>query len=101
MRPIEFIQSIDRALVAEDLKNNQTHDPYSAAGDFTVKHLQEETLHKQTSVNETEAEEAIHPDDKKKDSQSHRRESLKKDSGEEPILESQEPDKGALLDLLG
>ena len=100
MRPIEFIQSIDRSLVAEDLKNNPTHDPYSAAGDFTVKHLQEETLHKQTSVNETEAEEAIHPDDKKKDTP-HRHTSLKKDSEEEPVLESQEPDKGAFLDLLG
>ena len=101
MRPMEFIQSIDRSNLVEELKHDQAHDPHAPLGDLAVKQLQEETIRKQTSVNHAEAEEEIHPDDKKKDNQERRSGTSEKNQENSDPVESREPDKGSHLDLLG
>ena len=102
MRPIEFIQSIDRQAAAEQVQRAQSHDPKDVTGDLTVRQLQEETKIKEVSVNEADPKNIINPDDSKKNEETpdkSRKEKKEKTSENKDHLE-QDPDKGQKLDIV-
>jgi len=104
MQPIELIHSVERTNVAKNVQSQHLNDAVKASED-AAKHIQDEVVLQKTSVTNTNKEEALDPDEKKKQLLQKRKDGKRdpnqKESGspENPSSQSEDEDRGAILDL--
>ncbi|MBN2144669.1 MAG: hypothetical protein JW774_08610 [Candidatus Aureabacteria bacterium] len=103
MRPIEFLQSIDRQIAADQIQQNKTHDSKDVTGELTVRQMQEDAKVKDLTVNESDQKNKINPDEEKEKKEGRHSQPNKEKKDEIPEnkeLLTPDPEKGQNLDII-